>query len=131
MNLETYLQLDLGPRSEAAANLFSRLEHEATTDIALTPVFGPDGRPPYLTEGMWNWYANQVRPARTGALKEVMDEFQKKRMRGGSPGTLFEYERDRIILETLDKIHSEHEIFRQRKDAGSTYAQLKEKTTEY
>lgn len=108
MSLNEYASLNLTKTSEAVKDLFGRVSIEsAQSTIVLTPVYGTDGTPPFLTQEMSAWFASIIQPYRSGALQEVCDGFKRRNLK------LFEQEIDNIEQNKLRKIAGERDLLRQ------------------
>jgi hypothetical protein len=111
MSLNEYSNLDLTKRSEVAKDLLDRASREGDqATIVLTPVYGTDGTPPFLTQEMSAWYASVVQPYRSTAIQDVYDEFKRRNCK------LFEREVDAIEQKKLRDIAGERALLRQNKD---------------
>jgi hypothetical protein len=111
MSLQEYETLDLTKKSEAAKDLFERISGESgQSTIVLTPVYGTDAAPPFLTQEMSVWFASFIQPYRSGALEQVHEEFKRHNLK------LFEQELDKIEQKKLRDIDSERVLLRQNND---------------
>ena len=122
MSLQEYETLDLTKRSEAAKDLFERISGESgQSTIVLSPVYGTDAAPPYLTQEMSAWFASFIQPYRSGALQQVQAEFKRHNLK------LLEQELDNIEQKKLRDIDSERVLLRQNNDVEflrTRYAEL-------
>ena len=108
MSLTAYENLDLTKKSETVKDLFERVSAESNqSTIVLTPVYGADGTPPFLTQEMSAWFASFIQPYRSDGLQEVHDEFKRRNLK------LFEQELDNIEQKKLRNIASERAVLRQ------------------
>lgn len=108
MSLTEYENLDLTKKSEAVQDLFARVSVESgQSTIVLTPVYGTDGTPPFMTQEMSAWFASFIQPYRSGALQEVHDQFKNRNLK------LFEQELDNIEQKKLRNIAGERALLRQ------------------
>ena len=74
MSLKEYENLDLSKKSEAVKDLLERVPAESSQPtIVLTPVYGTDSAPPFLTQEMSAWFASFIQPYRyQGRFKKFM-----------------------------------------------------------
>jgi hypothetical protein len=131
-SLEQYVSLNFTKNSSAAADLISFLDREANkSQIGLTPMYSPNGTPPFLTEGMNSWYSSAVQPARAIALAEVTAEFGRCKTPTGKQGFLYENRRDTIERDMLKKISDDHQVLMQDAKVARRYSELQKRRHDY
>lgn len=108
MSLNDYATLDLTKKSALVKDLFDRIQGESEqANIVLTPVYGTDFTPPFLTQEMSAWFASCIQPYRSAALEEVHDEFKRQNCK------FLELELDKIEHKKLGEIAGERALLRQ------------------
>lgn len=116
MTFDRYLALDLARDSDAARDLFSRVDREAKREgIAFSGDGDGGSASPNLTPAMSAWLGQHVLPLRQAAYSAIESAAGRIKLPGGVEGVIEEIEDDKLKrrrninrIEKTDSFHKSH-----------------------